>query len=71
MTCDKPHPVQPVYVDKYGNDRFKENAIVKFLLTTCEQHGVDLNTLASMAFTAEDRMQLAMLIGYSVAALGR
>ena len=57
------HPIQPAADD--GNDvlRFKENAIVKFLL---DEGPLDMNALARMPFSAEDREQFAQLIGYSV-----
>jgi hypothetical protein len=57
-----PHPQQPVEeVD--GILRFKKNAIVRHLL---DHKGIDLNQLARMNFSAEDRQQFAQLIGYSL-----
>ena len=58
------HPLQPVVTDKLGTLRFKANAIVRFL-----SEG-RLNELATMDFSAKDRMQLAQLIGYSVSGYG-
>lgn len=57
------HPQQPLVRDKFGVVRFKTNAIVRFLL---DRGGFDLNDLARMDFTPEDRAQFAQLIGYSV-----
>jgi hypothetical protein len=47
--------------------RFKANAIVRFLL---DAGPYDMNTLAMMPFTDEDRRQFAQLIGYSVSGYG-
>lgn len=57
------HPVQPIYVDSNGTLRFKENKIVSFLL---DNGGYDMNKLACMDFSQEDREQFAQLIGYSL-----
>jgi hypothetical protein len=57
------HPMQPVYIDKQGTARFKANKIVRFLL---DAGPFDLNQLALMKFSKEDREQFAQLIGYSV-----
>ncbi len=57
------HPLQPLVTTKSGIVRFKSNAIVCFLL----DHGkFNMNDLAVMKFTAEDREQFAQLIGYSL-----
>lgn len=61
------HPMQPIAPDKNGTYRFKENAIVSFLL---DNGGYDMNKLAMMPFDKEDRMQFAQLIGYSVSGYG-
>lgn len=58
-------PMQPIYRDQHGTNRFHPNAIVRFLLD--QPGGVDLNRLAMMYFPPEDRVQFAQLIGYSVA----
>lgn len=58
------HPIQPLALDAYGVMRFKPNAIVTYLLDT--HPTCDLNTLARLNFSNEDRMQLAQLIGYSL-----
>lgn len=57
------HPMQPIIRDKDGTPRFKANAIVRFLL---DDGPNDLNRLARIPFSDEDREQLAQLIGYSV-----
>ncbi len=64
------HPIQPLALDSNGTMRFKENAIVSFLLEYSRKNGVGLNELASMPFPAEDRIQLAQLIGYSLSGFG-
>lgn len=61
------HPIQPLYKDPYGVMRFKENKIVSFLLDVGPN---DLNSLAFMNFSNEDREQFAMLIGYSLSGFG-
>lgn len=61
------HPVQPLVKDKNGVVRFKENKIVSFLL---EAGPNDMNTLATMPFSVEDREQFAQLIGYSLCGFG-
>lgn len=57
------HPMQPLIEDHEGIIRFKKNAIVRYLL---DSGTADMNTLALMPFSDEDRMQFAQLIGYSV-----
>lgn len=57
------HPIQPLRKDDQGRVRFKENAIVRYLLDT--HPNVDMNTLATLPFSIEDRQQFAQLIGYS------
>ena len=61
------HPMQPFADD--GNDivRFKQNKIVRFLL---DNGPYDVNQLAIMTFSREDREQFAQLIGYSVCGFG-
>ena len=59
-------PLQPIIMD-HGVQRFRANEIVKFLLT---QGPFDLNTLAGLNFSAADREQFAMLIGYSISGIG-
>ena len=57
------HPMQPVQHDDDGVIRFKANAIVRFLL---DAGPYDMNKLAMMPWSQEDREQFAQLIGYSV-----
>jgi len=61
------HPIQPIEKDKNGTLRFKENAIVRHIL---DNGGVDLNQLAGIEFSDEDRQQFAQLIGYSLCGFG-
>jgi len=61
------HPIQPLYKDKHGSIRFKKNAMVRFLLDT-SQH--DMNNLAIIDFSDDDREQFAQLIGYSLGGFG-
>lgn len=61
------HPMQPIVLDRSGTARFKENNIVRFLL---DAGPYDLNKLALMPWSDEDREQLAQLIGYSVSGFG-
>ncbi len=56
------HPIQPLEDDGKGVIRFKANAIVRYLL---DHGGIDLNKLALLDFSREDREQFAQLIGYS------
>jgi hypothetical protein len=58
-----PHPEQSVIVDKLGTHRYKENAIVRYLLDSGHS---DMNSLAVLPFNIDDRQQFAQLIGYSV-----
>lgn len=66
-SSNPPHPMQPVVVDEHGVHRFKENAIVRYMLDegTRANH-FSLNTIARRPFSREDHEQLAQLIGYSV-----
>ena len=57
------HPIQPLQKDKHGVLRFKENKIVRYLL---DCGFTDLNRIAMMNFSNEDRQQFAQLIGYSL-----
>lgn len=60
------HPMQPVKFDG-ATIRFKANDIVRFLL---DAGPFDMNQLAVMKFSREDREQFAQLIGYSVSGFG-
>jgi len=57
------HPHQPIVRDDHKVERFKENKIVRYLL---DNGGIDMNQLAALPFSAEDRVQFAQLIGYSL-----
>lgn len=61
------HPIQPLVPDSSGVLRFKENAIVRYLL---DNGKIDLNDLARLEFHQEDREQFAQLIGYSLSGYG-
>lgn len=57
------NPMQPVILHDNGDFRFKENKIVTYLL----DNGLsDMNKLAVLDFSDDDRMQFAQLIGYSI-----
>jgi len=51
-------PIQPI-----KDNRFVGNEIVRYLL---DNGGIDLNKLAVLDFSQEDREQFAQLIGYSL-----
>ena len=57
------HPIQPIITDSQGTIRFQENKIVRYLL---DYGGIDLNQLARMYFSNNDREHFAQLIGYSL-----
>lgn len=57
------HPIQPLEKDSDNILRFKQNAIVRFLL---DAGPFDLNQLALRPFSQEDEEQFAQLIGYSL-----
>lgn len=61
------HPMQPLYLDVNDTIRFRSNKIVERLLAYSP---LDLNDLARMTFTVEDREQFTQLIGYSVCGFG-
>lgn len=61
------HPIQPLITDAQGVLRFKANAIVQHLL---DNGGIDMNRLAGLPFSEEDRQQFAQLIGYSLSGYG-
>lgn len=66
--ADLKHPRQPVYLDEERCPRFKPNAIVMHLLNSGT---VDLEQLAGMEFSDEDRRQFAQITGNSVSEYGR
>ena len=55
--------MQSMQRDSDGVVRFKQNAIVRFLLN---EGPFTLNQLENMEFSNQDREQFAQLIGYSV-----
>lgn len=57
------NPIQPITKDEHGVERFKANKIVAFLL---DAGPFDMNQLALIDFSRDDREQFAQLIGYSV-----
>lgn len=57
------HPIQDIETDDHGILRFKENKIVTYLL---DNGPYDMNDLAVLEFSQEDREQFAQLIGYSL-----
>jgi hypothetical protein len=62
------HPMQRVKFDDKGVIRFQENRIIVDLFV---QGILDLNKIAmNPAYDADDRMQLAQLLGYSVSGYG-
>lgn len=67
-------PDQPLYVDSDGCARFRENRIVRFMLSVCREHGVNLSVIGAMtadgSYSNEEFAQLAQLIGYSVYGFG-
>ncbi|HGG8806015.1 TPA: hypothetical protein ACJJXH_002267 [Enterobacter hormaechei subsp. hoffmannii] len=70
VTADNNFPMQPLVIDAHGTLRFKENPIVRTLLDYATVRGYGLNEMALEEFDAEDQMQLAQLIGYSLSGYG-
>lgn len=67
------HPIQPLEKDDQDVLRFKENTLVRALLEHGQKTGFGLNELASefnADVYADDRRQLAQLIGYSLSGYG-
>jgi len=60
-------PIQPIINDEQGRPRFVTNRIVETLLDSGE---LDMNALAVMDFTDEEREQFSQLIGYSLGGFG-
>ena len=63
------NPMQPLVWDGKVI-RFKENALVKYLLDWASARGCSLNELARVPASRTDQEQLAQLIGYSVSGFG-
>ena len=66
MSWMKRTPMQPLIWSE-GVLRFKPNAVVRYLL---DHGGLDMNTLAGLPFSNEDRRQFLQLIGYSLSGYG-
>jgi hypothetical protein len=68
-TSELKHPTQPIGFTEHGTVRFKQNAIVDFLVKDARP-GYDMNTIVMMVqhgkFSNEDLVQFYQLIGYSV-----
>lgn len=62
------NPIQPLANDAKGVLRFKSNAIVRHLLDT--HPTCNMNDIARLDFTDDDRQQFAQLIGYSLDGYG-
>lgn len=60
-------PIQPIEQDEHGTLRFIPNGIVRMLL---DADIFDMNKIALMNFTDQERIQFAQLIGYSVSGFG-
>ena len=60
----KSKPMQPL-----TDNRFKENKIVSYCLDN-NNNNTDMNKIATMNFSVEDREQFAQLIGYSLGGYG-
>jgi len=60
-------PIQPLEMDSHGVLRFKGNDLVRYLL---DNGGIDMNDLATVPCSQEDREQFAQLIGYSLSGFG-
>lgn len=60
-------PFQQIYIDDNKVIRFRENSIVRYLL---DNGSIDLNDLARVEFSDDDRAHFAQLIGYSVSSWG-
>ena len=60
---DQQLPIQPVFRDAHGVERFVANSLVRFLL---DAGPYDMYQLAFIQATDAERAQFAQLIGYSV-----
>jgi hypothetical protein len=58
--------MQKVFVDDHATQRFTPNQIVVAMLDAARRVGFDLNAIAHMPFSREDRQQFAQLLGYSL-----
>ena len=63
-------PMQPIELDEKGVVRFKRNRMVRDLLDFSQPRGFGMNEMAAGDYTADEWMQFAQLIGYSVSSYG-
>lgn len=61
------HPIQPLFIDPNGTLRFRENEVVQFIK---KRSIYDLNDLAWLDFSQNDREHFSQLHGYSLSGLG-
>lgn len=61
------HPMQKIDLDERGLTRFRENAVVVWLL---ENGGLDMNAIARQGFEKPELRQFVQLIGYSTSGYG-
>jgi hypothetical protein len=66
-TSEQKHPRQPIGFGKDGVIRFKENAIVRWLV---DSKRVSLNDIDGRDFPREDVAQFWQMLGYSVSGFG-
>lgn len=68
---ERKHPMQDIVMESDDVVRFRANKIIGWLMATGK---IDLNEIAALAqhdlFDADDQMQLAQLLGYSVSGFG-
>lgn len=64
---DLKNPIQPLFEDENGTLRFKSNSIVEYLV---REGKADLNQIAMMDFSQDDREQFSQLHGYSLSGFG-
>lgn len=60
------HPDQPLVFDEHGVVRFKQNALVRWLLDFADEQGMGLDHIVRFPYKRSDYEQLMQLIGYSV-----
>lgn len=61
------HPIQPLWIADDKVLRFRENAVVRWLL---DNGGKDMNDIARQGFDADELEHFAQLIGYSHSGAG-
>lgn len=64
------NPIQPLLPEDGGGLRFKSNKIVEHVYDFAEKNGLELNKIAMMDFSDDDRQQFAQLLGYSFGGYG-